>query len=177
MNPTGTDRRDRSARGKLRRLVYEMVGREPRSPGHHLWRDLMPLLALLLAFYAVLGSENKADRAELKATAAQQAAASQREGRQIAIAVLCGFGNGVEAAGKASIAQPILPGRFRRNLEKLGLPPERLRAERARKAGEAYARSISESVAEQASVKAEKVIQPDGSMDCNALQDVARATP
>jgi hypothetical protein len=170
------ERRRNGLRGRAGRALYTL-GTEPKTRWRHLWRDFMPLLGVLIAAYAVFGFEGKVDQAAVDARIAKSSASNQAEGRRIAIAVLCGFGNGVELAGKASISTPVQPPRFRRNLEKLGLPSARLRAPAARKAGEAYARAISESVVEQAGADAKTVIKPDGSLNCSALQGVANTAP
>lgn len=134
-----------------------------RAPGWlvGLWRNFVPLIALGLAAYAVAGIQTDVD--------------VQRQGRGVAIDILCGFGNGVEAAGKATITTPVQPPEFRRNLEKLGLPPEAERQANAKVAGEAYARLISQNVADQAGAAAVDVVNKDGSLNCDALSKAARA--
>lgn len=79
----------------MARLVYEF-GKEPQSRLHHIWRDVVPLLALLLAFWAVLGNERTADRALDNSRAAKALAASNREiirsinqSREVAILDAC----------------------------------------------------------------------------------------
>lgn len=134
-----------------------------------LWRNLVPLVALGLAVWAVAGTQRDVINT-------RQLAESQREGRAVAIDILCGFGNGVEAAGKATLTAPIEPPEFRRSLERLGLPPAEAREQQQQQAAQAYARSISESVANQVGRGiADDVIKRDGSLDCRVLRKAARA--
>lgn len=173
---TEPDRRRNGLRGRIGRMLYRL-GTQPTSRWRHLWRDFMPLLALGIASIAVFSAENKADDAAVNSRIAKATALNQAEGRRIAVSVLCGFGNGVEQAGKATLSAPIMPIRFRRELERLGLPSDAVRLRGAKAAGEAYARSISNSVVEQAGADAKAVIKPDGSLNCSALQGVAKTAP
>lgn len=135
----------------------------------NLWRNTVPVVALGLAVWAVFGTQRDV-------IDAKQLAEAQVEGRAVAIDVLCGFGNGVEAAGKATLTAPIQPKEFRLALERLGLPGGKVRRQAQLAAAEAYARSISESVANQVGPKAAaKVIKRDGSLNCPALRKAARA--
>lgn len=128
-----------------------------------IWRDAAPLFALAVATYAVFHVENKVD--------------AQVQGRRAAIAVLCGFGNGVEEAGRAALSADVQPVKFRKALERLGLPATAVRRKGQKLAGEAYARALSKAVVEQAGADARKVIKRDGSLDCARLQSVAKTIP
>jgi hypothetical protein len=119
------------------------------------WQDLVPLIAIILAWIAVTGTESEQER--------------QREGRGIAIDVLCGGLYGVETAGE-KILTDTLP-------ETEGLRPPQTQRERevAKIYARAYATVISTAVINQAGVAAEDVLRKDGTIDCDALKDAARA--
>lgn len=126
------------------------------------WRDLVPVIAVAMAGYAVVGVEGKADRA-------QDTAIRQQEGRRVAVDVLCGGIVGVENAGRLTLLNQ-LP----------GVPAARMPSREVRlreTAARAYTILISEAVIEQAGVKdASSVLRPDGSIDCEGLKRAARAT-
>lgn len=100
----------------------------------------------------------------------------QREGRKVAIDVLCGFANGVADAGRGQLTAPVMPPKFRRNLERLGLPPAKVRARGQRAAADAYARVILRSVERQAGAGTGGAVIRDGRLDCRALQHASRST-
>jgi hypothetical protein len=129
----------------------------------------VPLLALIIAAVAVFGVEQKVDQAAVNATVAKQLAESQSQGRRIALGVTCGALRGVEDAGRAVITQR-LPGTER------FYPPasrreERMRAEIAR----AYNRVITDRIVMEAGANGAEVIEPNGSVNCDRLREVARA--
>lgn len=126
------------------------------------WRNVIPLIALALAFIAITGTESEQDR--------------QRTGRRVAIEVLCGLGNGVASAGRMTLeaSADIKPDRFEAALERLGMFPAATRKSNAERAATAYATIIGKSIRDTAHVD-RGVIEPDGTVDCAALVDAARA--
>ena len=118
------------------------------------WRRIVPLIALVLAIYALEGLSSKVDKT-------QDAVQRQVEGRKIALEVLCGGISGVESAGRR-----ILTGTLPPPAPKRPVPDEAL----AQKYAEAYSRVISERVVEQAGAKAKDVLRPNGTIDCDALK-------
>jgi hypothetical protein len=131
------------------------------------WRRLVPLIALALACYAVVGLSGKVD----KTTDALQ---RQKDGRRVALEVICGSIKGVEDAGRRILTGTLPP--------PASMPPPRSARERrlASQYAEAYSRVISESVLAQAGAKATGVLKADGSLDCDALKratSVAQAVP
>jgi hypothetical protein len=125
--------------------------------GERVWQDLIPLVALVLAAIAVFGTQSDVER--------------QREGRGIAINVLCGVSNGIVDAGR-EILTDTLPG-----TEHYQRPHSALEKSRAQAYADSYARVISFSVAQQAGVQAEGVLRHDGTIDCDALSRAAQTRP
>ena len=121
------------------------------------WQDVVPLIALVLAAIAVFGNQSDLER--------------QKEGRGIAINVLCSVSNGTVDAGRLILTDK-LPGTE---------PYRQPRSAAQRKAADAYAKSygrvISEAVVAQAGVRADDVIRKDGTVDCDALKRAALAVP
>lgn len=128
-----------------------------------LWEHLVPLLALALAAWAVTSVQGKADRAESKFD-------QQREGRRVAIDVLCGGLYGVERAGRLTLLDqlpsPAPQGRRQTDAQ------QKIRMLYA----ESYARVITEAVVDQAGVDLRSVLRPDGLVDCDRLRKAAQAT-
>jgi hypothetical protein len=148
----------------------------PSSRWHHIWRDFVPLLAILIAAYAVLGIESKVDRAEVKATTAEQVAASQREGRRNAVAIVCGATSAIIEAGRASILSGgELPPRLERNLIRLGYPERAERRAQARAAAEAYSLGIAGAIEKESGVQG--LVRADGTLDCDRLLKASRVEP
>lgn len=136
-----TDRhpRERERSGDFRQL--SLLGK-----AGWIWRNGIPLLALGLAALAVTGTQSDVDR--------------QREGREVAVDVLCGGLSGVADAGKRTL-EGRLPG-----LPGPGVP----------RASEAYARIISLSVIKQAGVEARDVLNRDGTINCERLKVAAKTS-
>lgn len=140
---------------------------EPRWR-HALWRfdwimrRIVPIAALGLAAYAVVGVQGKADNATAQVEA-------DRTGRQVAREVLCGGLYGVEEAGRLILLGELPPP---------APPPPQLSSSEL-KAREAYAKSyalvVSRRVLEQAGIQAKGVLRDDGTIDCDALNRVAAA--
>jgi hypothetical protein len=129
----------------------------------------VPLLALIIAAVAVFGVEQKVDQAAVNATVAKQLAESQSQGRRIALGVTCGALRGVEDAGRAVITQR-LPGTARL------YPPTTRREVRARaQVARAYNRVITDRIVQEAGANGAEVIEPNGSVNCDRLREVARA--
>lgn len=96
----------------------------------------------------------------------------QKQGRTSAVQVTCGALSAVIEAGRATLGADVQPPEFRRALERLGLPPRRARSEAAKVAGNAYRKSIADSIERQAHVKG--LVQKDGTLDCNKLAQLAK---
>lgn len=131
----------------LRRVIWH---------GERVWQDLVPLIALILAAVAVFGQESDLER--------------QREGRSIAIEVLCGSTSGVQKAGEL-ILKDELP-----NTERYRRPKTDADRERADAYARSYVRLISNEVLKVAGVEGKDVLDPDGSINCDRLKAAARAT-
>lgn len=138
------------------------------------WQDAVPLFAIVVAFIAVLGVEDKVDKVD----AFQQ---QQVEGRRIAIDVICGGVYGVELAGRSVITQRLPNGR-----RFPGAPPGPPSAEELRlraSAAKVYNRIISEAVIAQvgpqdgADWDPGDLLNSDGTIDCEAVQVVSRSMP
>jgi hypothetical protein len=171
----GPDRRRKSnafARA-LRQLGHDPP---PDSRWHHLWRDFVPLVALVIALFAVLGVERKVDQqavdarvAKAEARTAKQLAEAQSEGRRIAVSVTCGALRGVEDAGRLVLTQR-LPGTER------FIPPSSKREQRIRRIfARSYNRVITNRIVQEAGANGAEVIEPNGSVNCDRLRSVARA--
>lgn len=151
------------------RAVREF-GDSPTSRWHHVWRDLVPLLALLIALFAVVGVEQKVDQAAVEATVAKRAAESQREGRGVAVGIICGALRGVEDAGRLVLTDR-LPG-----TEQYRRPSTAQERTVQRAYATAYNRVITERIIAEAGATGERVIEPDGTVNCTELR-VASGTP
>jgi hypothetical protein len=99
---------------------------------------------------------------------------NQRVGRRVAVGATCAALSGVIEAGRATISSGVIikPQRFERNLEKLGLPPIRIRKHSAEDAAFAYGRAIAIRVAQATHNKS--LVRSDGTLDCHLLQVAAR---
>lgn len=144
--------------------------RHPRArKNDHGWRywlpwlytRTLPLVCLVVAFAALGLALTRVDRAEFKAERAQQAARNQREGRAVAVDVLCGGVAGIEDAGTQAL-QGKLEGQNGQ-----GLP---------QRAIDDYVGTISRAVSRQAGVDARRVLKPNGTISCDRLRVAARAT-
>jgi hypothetical protein len=177
VSPDGVERRRWWARPW--RLVYAIVlalGQEPKTRAHHLWRDLVPAICLVALGLYGLGLADKVDRntvdarvAKIEASTAKRLAEAQSNGRRISLGVTCGALRGVEDAGRLVLTQR-LPGTER------FYPPSSARAERVREAvARAYNRVITDRIVREAGVNGERVIEPNGSVNCDRLREVARA--
>ena len=161
------------------RLVYTIVlalGREPQSRFHHYWRDLVPAVCLVMLGFVLLSLTGKVDEqavnaetAKVEARIAKKLATTQSDGRRVSLGVTCGALRGVEDAGRA-VLTGTLPGteRFR---EPTSEREQRIREVFAR----AYNRVITDRIVKEAGVAGEKVIEPNGSVNCEKLREVARA--
>jgi hypothetical protein len=162
---------NRRRRRNLFSRALRQLGHDPgpEDRWHHIWRDFVPLAALMIAAFAVLGVERKVDQATVNATVAKRLAQTQGEGRRVALGVTCGALRGVEDAGRLVLTQR-LPGT--RGLYPQSSPRERVRmAQIAR----AYNQVITDRIVEEAGVAGERVIEPNGSVNCARLRDLARA--
>jgi hypothetical protein len=161
------------------RLLYSIIlalGQEPKTRAHHLWRDLVPAVCLVLLGFVFLGLQDKVDQnavnarvAKAEALTAKQLAQTQSEGRRIALGVTCGALRGVEDAGRLVLTQR-LPGTA-------GLFPPATNRERRDRAqiARAYNRVITDRIVLEAGVAGAEVIEPNGSVNCDRLREVAKA--
>ena len=170
MSYEGPERR--RPRNPLLRALSELGHDPPPSARwHHIWRDFVPLAALLIAAFAVVSSEGKADKAQVDAAVARQATAVQRQGRKAAVGITCGALQGVTEAGRLTLTDR-LPGT--ESLQRSSTSAERhVRRVYAR----AYSRVISERIREQAGTKALGIVRRDGTIDCEALSRAAGTAP
>jgi hypothetical protein len=124
------------------------------------WRRIVPLLALGLAAYAVSNLQTKVDRAQGQLDA-------QREGRRVAREVLCGGLYGVEEAGRLILLGELPP----------PAPPAPQLSSAEIKTREAYAKSyalvVSRRVLAQGGIRAQDVLNDDGTINCDALSRIA----
>jgi len=127
------------------------------------WRRLVPLLCIFLAAYAVWGLSGKVDKTQSQVEA-------QREGRRVALDVLCGGLYGVQEAGRLILLGELPP----------PAPPSPQLSSSERMARERYARSyaqvISRRVLEEAQIDANLVLRDDGTVDCARLKVITAAT-
>jgi hypothetical protein len=148
----------------------------PSSRWHHIWRDLVPLLALVIAAYAVLGVERKVDQAAVDATVAKRVAVSQSEGRRIAIGITCGAVSSVIEAGRATILAGVqLPPRLERRLVSYGYPPRAKRIAAARQSAQQYSAGIANAVEKESGVQG--IVRENGTLDCVKVKQASRAEP
>jgi hypothetical protein len=133
------------------------------------WQNLVPLIAIGVAFYAVLGVESKQTRVN--------------EGRAVSVDVICGYSNGLATAVGGAFRSPFLGSqtaqqrRYQRNLEKLGGPSYKERRLAAEKAARVFAAELSRSVAAEAGVVIAEVVRDDGTLDCDAMRRVTGTVP
>lgn len=139
----------------------------PQDRLHHIWRDFVPLAALILAAIAVTNTEKKADRADLTSSRNEIRLESQREGRRIAISILCGGISGTAEAGRLVLLGQ-LPGQMR---------PPNGQAPAQRSTARAYARYVVKSIIKEAGADASKVINRNGELNCDEIARTARAVP
>jgi hypothetical protein len=162
-------RRKRNAFGRaLAQLGHDPP---PDSRWHHIWRDFVPLAALLIAAYAVIGVEQKVDQATVNATVAKRVADAQREGRRVATGIICGALRGVQDAGRLVLTDR-LPGtqRFRQPTT-----PQRQRIRRVY--ARAYNRVITKRIIDEAGATGARVTRSNGTVDCDATRVAAGTQP
>ena len=161
------------------RVLYGIVlalGQEPKTRAHHLWRDLVPAVALVMLGFVIIEMQNKVDQnavnarvAKAEASTAKKLAQTQSEGRRIALGVTCGALRGVEDAGRLVLTNK-LPGTER------FVPPSTRREQRIREIfARSYNRVITDRIVKEAGVVGAEVIEPNGSVNCERLREVARA--
>jgi hypothetical protein len=127
------------------------------------WRRVVPVIAIALALVALLGLQDKVDRTQAQVDA-------QREGRQVALEVICGALYGVEEAGRLILLGELPP----------PAPPTPRVSEREHEKRDKYARSytsvINKRVLEAAGIKGGEVFRLDGTLDCEKVKEVAQAS-
>jgi hypothetical protein len=146
----------------------------PTSRWHHIWRDFVPLAALVIATFAVVGLEDKVDDADVKAATARveaatakKLAATQTAGRKVSIGIICGALRGVEDAGRLVLTNR-LRGRVRYR------QPSTPREQRIRRIfARSYNRVITDRIVLEAGARGEEVIEPNGSVNCDKLREAA----
>lgn len=122
------------------------------------WRDLVPIIALAIAVYAVMHVEDKADKNTVRIE-------QQAEGRRVALDVLCGGLSGVAEGGRKALRGTLLG--------PPDPPPSHQEAQLRDAAARAYVRILSTAIIEQAGVEGKKVLRGDGSVDCELLKGQA----
>lgn len=134
-----------------------------------MWLATCVVIGLLFAGFTVLWTS-----AAVSSHDAKTAAARQAEGRRVAVDVTCAAMSAVIEAGRTTITGSgrVTSEEFERNLRLLGYPPKSERRAAARRAADAYARSIAMNVQRQARVKG--VVRPDGTLNCARLQVAAK---
>lgn len=127
-----------------------------RENGVRLWLAL----ATGLAAWSLIGTNDRVDQ--------------QAEGRAVTIEVTCAVNGAIIDAGRQAIGgAEIQPPELRRNLERLGLPPEKQRKAASEAAARQYARKIAEAVEKQAGVKG--IIRENGTIDCDRLLELSKS--
>src|SRR4051794_8741858 len=105
------------------------------------YRNTLPLVCLAIAFWALGRTQSDVER--------------QREGRAVAIDVLCGFGNGVAEAGRKALAGELVGQQPGRGLSKASQSD--------------YIQTITSTLLAEAGIQGRDVIRPDGEVDCARL--------
>lgn len=126
--------------GERRRKRDKLIGKI-----EWVWQNGLPLVAIIIAAIAVQGNTSDIQR--------------QKEGRAVAVDVLCGFGNGVATAGRKALSGE-LAGQTGR-----GLPPEAVRD---------YTRTVTSTLLKEAGITGTDVLKANGEIDCTKLKIVAR---
>lgn len=142
----GKKGREQDTAEEAREGVRQRAPRWLRALGI-IWQNAIPLAALILAFLAISGTESKLDR--------------QKEGRGVAINVLCGGLRGVEDAGVAILKDqlPNVPHRKQTQAE----------AQLREQFAVSYSSIISHAVTEQAGQPLKNVLEPDGRLNCDRV--------
>jgi hypothetical protein len=128
------------------------------------WRRIVPVIALIMALVAIIGMQGKVD-------ATQSQVDAQREGRKVAVEVLCGGLYGVQEAGRLIL------------LDDLPEPaPEGSQISDQDRAvrelyAQAYALVISKRVLEQAGASGKEVLRQNSTIDCDELKRLAAEAP
>jgi hypothetical protein len=175
MSYNGPERRAHQPTRAFKQAIREF-GHEPTGRWHHIFRDFVPLIAVLGLIYAVVGIEGKVDQsavearvAAVEAQTAKDLARTQSNGRRVALGVTCGALRGVEDAGRMALTQR-LPG------TKRYIPPSTARERRIREVfARSYNRVITDRIVKEAGAAGDEVIEPNGSVNCNRLREVAAA--
>lgn len=134
-----------------------------------IWDKIVLLAAVGLATWAVFSVQGKADKAEVAADKTSAAVEQQKQGRRVALDILCGGLFGVENAGRLTILDKLPRPAPQRGHQTSAEMRSRLRY------AQAYAQVISEAVIVQAGVDVKNVLRRDGTIDCDRLKAAARA--
>jgi hypothetical protein len=151
----------RSADRELRRGSRRRIAWALRLWGPVWARDLWLVLVTATVFWAALHVTTEQDR--------------QREGRRVAIRVLCAGEQAVIVAGREQIlaGAELGPPRLVRNLERLGLPAVTLRRQQAEAAARAYSERIAAAVRDESGVR-DLVDPATGVLRCDRLVRASR---
>ena len=140
------------------------------------YRDLVPVLSVVIASIALIGLENKVER--------------NREGRKIALQVVCAVAStqneGARTILLASAALPgdkivgdfksgsfqVVSGPFAKFLEARGFPGPRKRVSNAQAAAVAYALDTTAGIKQIANIP--NIVDKTGRLNCSALQKAAK---
>jgi hypothetical protein len=125
---------------------------------------MVPIIALVLALVALLGLQNKVD-------ATQSQVDAQREGRKVAIEVLCGGLYGVQEAGRLILLDDLPPPAPE------GTPVSEEERIIRDSYATAYASVISRRVLEEAGFSGQDVLRDNATIDCDELKRLAASAP
>jgi hypothetical protein len=100
-----------------------------------------------------------------------------QDGRRLGTTITCAATSAVIEAGRTTLknSATIKPRELEINLMRLGLPRQKARELAANAAASAYARHISQAVADQAGRTGKNVVRKDGTLDCVALRHAVGA--
>lgn len=127
------------------------------APGENWYRDVILCVVCIFVFISLNNSDGAIDRV--------------REGRALAIRVMCGATNATINAGRAQITggSAGVPDKLASFLEAHGYPPKGLREKQAKVAANLYAQSISKGVLKTTGGEARGLVDPTGALRCDKL--------
>lgn len=98
-------------------------------------------------------------------------------GRRNTSGISCAVSAAVVKAGRVIIvssSEQGLPPRLEMFLEEHGLPPKAVRDKAAQQSAKSYTAGINAEIVKVSGVDAQKVLNPDGTLNCNKLRELAR---
>lgn len=159
----GPDRRKR-APGSVGRRHSDRKG-----PRHA--RDFWLFLVTLLVFFALHNSNDTANSAKDTAQKNRDVIHKVQEGRTTGSAISCAVISAFGVAGKEVISGSANSPEtaLTRFLEQHGYPSQKIRSAQAVAAGNAYIKSISDSIERKIGHKGDGLVRKDGTIDCTKL--------